>query len=125
MAVGRIFITRQIVLARCSVMTQSEKLTYRIQYIDNTFQVVDWTKEEFATVSQSMYSDDKVVILTDGIFRLSDIRTIVFLPKVVEEDLEQIEVNENELSEWGFADPEAVAWLREQGIGVKKGGAKE
>jgi hypothetical protein len=35
-------------------MTKPKKHDYRIQYIDNTYQVVEWSKPEFQAVGEAM-----------------------------------------------------------------------
>jgi hypothetical protein len=93
-----------------------EKNMYQIQYTDNTYRMVDWTKEEFKQVGRDMENEDKVSILNDGIFSLVHIRAIVFIPPVVEPEIPE---GENELDdEWGFVDRETAEWLKIQGIEV-------
>ncbi len=102
-------------------MTKAKKFTYRIQYIDNTYQMVDWTKAEFDKVGRALEDGKSGVTLNEGIFRLSDIRAIVYIPPIpepTEEEKKLQKEHENELSEWGFVDPESAKWLKSQGIDV-------
>lgn len=103
-------------------MAKPKKFTYRIQYIDNTYQLVDWTKAELQLVGELMANDKTATIVGDDIFRISDIRAIVFLPPVPEPTVEEKKAEaEQQLSEWGFVDPETQRWLRDVGIDVTKG----
>lgn len=98
-------------------MTKPKKNQYRIQYVDNTFQMVDWTKKEFETVGQQMCEDKEAITLDDGIFRLSSIRAIVFIPPVPElTDEEKKAQAEQQLTEWGFVDNDTAVWLKNAGI---------
>lgn len=106
-------------------MTKAKDFQYRIQYIDNTYQIVDWTKDEFKSVGRSMAEGKQVVVLDDQVFRLHDIRAIVFLPEPKQEAVrtkdEKIADAENQMTEWGFVDQETAEWLRAQGIDLSKG----
>jgi hypothetical protein len=105
-------------------MTKPKKHDYRIQYVDNTYQVVEWSKPEFQAVGNAMANDDCAVVLDEGIFRIKDIRAIVFLPPVpvlTPEEQKAKEEDEAGLSEWGFVDPDVQQWLKDQGIKVNKG----
>jgi hypothetical protein len=105
-------------------MTKPKKHDYRIQYIDNTYQVVEWSKPEFQAVGNAMANDEFAVVLDEGIFRIKDIRAIVFLPPVpvlTPEEQKAKEEDEAGLSEWGFVDPDVQQWLKDQGIKVNKG----
>jgi hypothetical protein len=105
-------------------MTNPKKYDYRIQYIDNTYQVVEWSKPEFRAVGKAMANDEFAVVLDEGIFRIKDIRAIVFLPPVpvlTPEEQKAKEEDEAGLSEWGFVDPDVQQWLKDQGIKVNKG----
>jgi hypothetical protein len=71
-----------------------------------------------------MANDDAAVMLDEGIFRIKDIRAIVFLPPVpllTPEEQKAKEEDEAGLSEWGFVDPDVQAWLKQQGINISKG----
>jgi hypothetical protein len=104
-------------------MKKPKKHDYRIQYIDNTYQIVDWSKPEFQAVGQAMEDDKAAVLLEEGIFKLSDIRAIVFLPPVpvlTPEEQKAKEEDEAGLSEWGFTEPDVQEWLKSQGIDPNK-----
>lgn len=101
----------------CVSMTKPKKFQYQIQYIDNTYRIVEWTKAEFEFIGAGMAADKKVVILADGIYRLDDIRAVVLVPEA-EEPEEQTDETEKKLNEWGFTDPETREWLKANGIDV-------
>lgn len=101
-------------------MTKPRKYQYQIQYVDNTYRIAEWTKKEFEDIGQAMQAEFNTIVLEDGIFRLTDIRAIAFIPEP--EPLEEAAEDENQLSEWGFVDAETAAWLRAQGIDL--GGGK-
>lgn len=106
-------------------MTAPKAFMYRIQYVDNTYQVVDWTKAEFKEVGQALVEGQSGVMLDNGIFRLTDIRAIVFLPPAPEPTKEELKKQideESQLGEWTWADPEVRAWLKDQGVDLVKGG---
>lgn len=103
-------------------MAKAKTYQYRIQYVDNTYQLVEWTKAEFDSVFVAMSNDKKVAKVADDLFRLHDIRAIVFLPPLPEPTQEEKKAQEDgELSEWGFVDPDTAAWLRSQGINLGGG----
>jgi hypothetical protein len=104
-------------------MTPPKQFQYRIQYVDNTYQMVDWTKPEFNSAFTAMAEDKKVLKVSDGIFRLDHIRTIVLIPPLPEPTEEEKKVieEENKLSEWGFVDDASALWLKEVGIDLGKG----
>lgn len=60
------------------------KQTYRIQYVDNTFQLIEWTDEEYVKVGEAFTSGFDVIVLKTGIFRLDHIRAIVYLEAIEE-----------------------------------------
>jgi hypothetical protein len=103
-------------------MTKPKKFQYRIQYQDNTYQIVDWTKPELQSVFKSMCMEKTYVKVDEDVFRVSDIRAIVFLPPMPEPTPEEKKAaEEQELTEWGGYDADTIAWLRQQGIDVSKG----
>jgi hypothetical protein len=104
-------------------MTKAKKFQYQIQYVDNTYRIVEWTKAEYSEVVDAMAHADRIVAFDEGIFVLSDVRTIVFIPEIEEPEQEKID-EENALTEWGFVDPDVAAWLKSQGIDTSKGGAQ-
>lgn len=99
-------------------MTKPKKSQYRIQYVDNTYQLVDWTKPEFNNVYHSIEEGKTMAICGDDMFRLTDIRAIVFMPPIPEPTPEEKAKEESGLTEWGFVDAATSQWLKEQGIGV-------
>jgi hypothetical protein len=104
-------------------MAKAKVYQYRIQYIDNTYQLVDWTKAQFEHVGGSMMAKDSVAIVGDDLFRLDDIRAIVFLPPIPEPtEAEKRAEAEKQISEWGFVDAETAQWLKDQGIDLTGGG---
>jgi hypothetical protein len=104
-------------------MTKPKKHDYRIQYIDNTYQVVEWSKPEFQTVGDAMVRDQAAVVLEEGIFKINHIRAIVFLPPVpvLTPEEQKAKDEDDALSEWGFTAPDVQEWLKSQGINVNKG----
>lgn len=106
-------------------MTKPKTYTYQIQYNDNTYRIVDWTKAEFKEVAESLAKQQAAAVLEDGVFVLHDVRAIVLLPEVEEETPEQKETKEQNLTEWGFVDADTAEWLKNQGIDVVNGGSAE
>jgi hypothetical protein len=105
-------------------MTKPKKHDYRIQYIDNTYQVVEWSKPEFQEVGKAMINNESAVLLEEGIFKIDHIRAIVFLPPVpvlTPEEQKAKEEDDAGLSEWGFVDPDVQQWLKSQGFNINKG----
>lgn len=72
-------------------MTDSIKELYRIQYQDNTYQYVSWTPQEFDYVADMMNRDVRVVVVNKCIFKVSDIRAIVYIPIEEQSDTEKDE----------------------------------
>lgn len=100
-------------------MAKAKTFQYRIQYIDNTYQLVEWTKAEFDGVFRAMSEDKKVAKVADDLFRLDDIRAIVYLPPLPEPtEAEKRALEEGEPSEWGFVDHQTAEWLKMQGIKI-------
>jgi hypothetical protein len=103
-------------------MAKAKKFTYRIQYVDNIYQLVEWTKAEFDSVGEMLCTDRTMITVGNDMFRSSDIRAIVFLPPIPEPTIEEKQAEaEHQLSEWGFVDPEVQAWLKAAGIDINKG----
>lgn len=104
--------------------TPAKKHMYRIQYEDNTYQIVDLTTTDYNAVGDSLVSGEYAIKLKDYILRLKDIRTITFLPPAPEPTNEEKAAMKNQaehqISEWGFVDPETLAWLAANGIDVYK-----
>lgn len=101
--------------------TKAKRYMYQIQYTDNTYRVIDLTKEEWKSLGIAIYEKNPVIVLDDAVLVLSDVRAIVYIP-VPEPELEKEEtVNEDgQLTEWGFVTPEEAANLRELGIDIGK-----
>jgi hypothetical protein len=92
-----------------------DKLQYQIQYVDNSYRIVDWRTDEFKLVGMAITDGDNAIVLSDGIFVLRDIRAIVLVPEIVQDEEPK---DENQLAEWGFVDQQTAEWLRAQGIDV-------
>lgn len=101
-------------------MTAPRKYQYRIQYIDNTYQIVDWTKGEFKKVQDQLNDEKPYIVMANETFRSFDIRAIVLLPDPPEEPEKQEDEN-NSLTEWGFVDAQTREWLQAAGIDLSKG----
>ena len=95
------------------------KETYRIQYVDNTYQLVDWTEEQLPRVYDDMLHDDKVTIIDKCIFRLSDIRAIVHIPQ--EEENEKEEKQQLVVTEMGAYERELYELLVQNGFAEELG----
>lgn len=103
-------------------MAKPKKYDYRIQYVDNTMQIVQWTKNDFNFVATAMTRNETAVYVDECVFRLSDVRAIVFLPPEPEPTPEEKVEQEKRLSDWGFVDPETAAYLKDvMGIDLTKG----
>jgi hypothetical protein len=110
------------------MMMESTKETYRIQYIDNTYQLVEWTDDEFCQMFDCMNNEDSfpVALIDKCIYRVRDIRTIVYLPPVpVEEQTEEKE--DMVITEMGAYEQELYNLLVQNGVDLgdvlgKKGG---
>jgi hypothetical protein len=98
-------------------VTKPKRFQYQIQYVDNTYRMVDWTKLEFNQVAMAMSKEQIVTTLEDSIFVLKDIRTIVLLPEI---PAPKTPKDENPLTEWGFVDPATAEYLRDV-LGVDVG----
>lgn len=103
--------------------TKPKKYLYQIQYSDNTYRLINLTKQEWASVSLAIEADKRVCMLDEAVFVLTDIRAIVFIPEEESEEKTEEEKEEGLLSEYGFAEPEVLEWLRENGVDPTKGGA--
>jgi hypothetical protein len=99
-------------------MTKPKRFQYQIQYVDNTYRMVDWSKPDFNQVALAMSKEQTVSIMEDGIFVLKDIRTIVLIPELPEPKVPSKE--ESQLTEWGFVDPATAEYLRDV-LGVDVG----
>lgn len=107
-------------------MEESIKETYRIQYVDNTYQLVEWTEEEFNDVTFHMIKGGHFATVNKCIYRLTDIRAIVYLPPVPEEE-ELPEENPIVITESGSFEKELYDTLVQNGydlgtvLGQKEG----
>lgn len=90
---------------------------YQIQYVDNSFRMVEWSDIEFMGVCKLMEDGKRMGYTPEGLFVLTDIRAIVLVPKPESEPEE-----EDQLSEYGHYDPDTIAWLRANGVDISKGG---
>lgn len=98
-------------------MRMESKDTYRIQYVDNSYQIVEWTEEQLDDVYRDMASGEEVSLLNKCIFRLKDIRTITFLPPVEEELDDNPEEPETVMvTEEGVYDKEVYDILQSMGM---------
>lgn len=95
-----------------------DKHQYQIQYTDNTYRMVEWTKKEFKKVCRRLAFRLRTVALSDGVFMLKDVRTIVFIPPAPELTEEE-KKNETNLTEWGFVDDDTALWLQAHGINLQ------
>jgi hypothetical protein len=97
----------------------SIKETYRIQYVDNTFQLVDWTIDQLAIVYRDMDENKQITMIDRCIFRLSDIRAIVHIP-LPEEEETILEDGEKEIivTEMGVYEKELFDMLVQNGYDV-------
>lgn len=102
-------------------LTKPSKYTYQIQYKDQTYRIVEWTKAEFKQIGEALMAGETGVVFEEGIFLLGDIRTIVFIPPTPEPTEEEIAQEQNELSEWGFLDRDSLEWLKANGVDISKG----
>ena len=102
-------------------MAKAKVYQYRIQYVDDTYQIVDWTKGDFTKVADALMEGKTAALVSDCVFRVSDIRAIVLLPEIKEEKPKDEKEKEPELSEYGHYDFETIQWLRDNGIDI--GGA--
>lgn len=107
-----------------TMATAPKKHMYRLQYEDNTYQVVELTKKEYDILADAICDQFHAVKFDEYILRVKDIRTVVFLPPApppTEEEKAQMKnMAEQQLSEWGFADQETLEWLRNVGIDITK-----
>lgn len=104
-------------------MAVAKKYVYRIQYIDNTYQLVEWTKAQLKDVARAMMSDTPAVLVDDDVFRVSDIRAIVHIPPQPEltEAEKKAQAEQESLEEWGFVDQATAEWLKMQGVKIGGG----
>lgn len=109
-------------------MEPSIKETYRIQYVDNTYQLVEWTEDQLLRIETAMNVGRAVIMLDKCIYRLSHIRAIVYLPPVPEEEnTEQSEESTMVVTEMGAYEKELYDLLVNNGydpgivLGEKEG----
>lgn len=97
-------------------MTKPLKHEYQIQYIDNTYRIVDWTNAEFIKIGEAIAEGKHALVLKEGIFVLNDIRAVVYIPPVPIEESKE-EEQPTQFDEWGFIqDPEMIESLKEFGL---------
>jgi hypothetical protein len=106
----------------------SIKHTFRIQYVDNNYQLVEWTEDQLSLVANDMNECEEVTLIDKCIFRLKDIRAITYLPLVPdhEQPSEEEENNGIVVTEMGKYDRELYDLLQVNGIDLgvvlKEGG---
>lgn len=101
------------------------KETYRIQYVDNTYQLVDWTNDSFEYVYEAMAIGKHIAMIDKCIFRLTDIRAIVHIPPEPEEEPVTEEDEEGMvITEMGKYDREMYELLVSMGYGAEMGEVK-
>lgn len=97
-------------------MSRLKKYDYSILYTDNSGQVVEWNKDEYKKVGEYIEAGKPAIMLEDGIFHLKHIKSIRYIPPVPEptEDEKVTYLNryEQEMREWGMADPAVIDWLK-------------
>lgn len=98
---------------------ENTKETYRIQYIDNTYQLVEWTDEDLKEVAILMSDNRPIAVVSKCIYRLSDIRAIVHIPPVPEEEEE--EKQPMVVTEMGAYERELYEFLVESGYAPDMG----
>lgn len=101
-------------------MTKPRDYSYQIQYNDNTYRVVQWTKSEFKEVCKAIVNGDVAVALDDGVFVIHEIRAIVQLKEEFQDEKTK-EENKYQPPEY-FVDQLTEQWLKEQGIDPVRGG---
>lgn len=97
-------------------MTKARTYSYQIQYVDQSYRIIDWTRKEFETVMNALAEEKHAVVLENGGFVLKDIRAVVLIPEIKEE--KETKRQDEVLTEWGFVDPQTALWLKENGIDV-------
>lgn len=98
-----------------------EKETYRIQYVDNTYQLVEWTIDHLALVYKDMSENKPIIMVDKCIFRTNDIRAIVHLeqePEQPKEDEVLVDEEGMVVTEMGTYEKEIYDLLVAQGIDV-------
>lgn len=92
--------------------------TYRIQYVDNTYQLVEWDDEQFNSVVQAMMTDYPIVSVNKCVFKLKDIRAIVYIPPVPDEEEQPTDENESSMviTEAGAFNKEVFELMQQLGI---------
>ena len=95
--------------------------TFRIQYVDNTYQLVEWTNEEFFDVAKDMSEGRTIAVVNRCLYRLIDIRAIVYIPPVSDVEAEK---DAQVITESGVYERELFEQLKEMGyeLGEVKGG---
>lgn len=99
-------------------MRMENKDMYRIQYVDNNYQLVEWTEDQLDNVYRDMSSGEEVSLVDKCIFRLKDIRAITYLPPIVEEEETPEEEQTVVLTEMGTYDKEIFELMQQLGVDV-------
>lgn len=101
-----------------------EQHLYKILYTDDTYLMIEWTKEEFTKICNAKVNGQMAAFTENSLVDLTMVRTIILIPPVPEPtEEEKKEYNskmkkktQNMMNEWGFVDQETMNWLEEQGI---------
>jgi hypothetical protein len=101
--------------------TPNQNHLFRIQYIDQTYQLVNWTNDQLYTVYQQMNDGVNVILMDKCIFKVADIRAITYLEPLEEEEKSTEEINEEDakkgvvITEMGTYDKELFELLQSMG----------
>lgn len=100
------------------------KNMYRIQYVDNTYQMVDWTDYQLHLVHEAMKDCEHVIMIDRCIFKLDHIRSIVFIPPVVEEEKPEQEEATVIETNMGTFEKEMFELMQQMGIEMEVKGER-
>ena len=101
-------------------MTKPKKYDYLIQYNDDKYRALKWTKAEFEKVGEAIVGSKRAIALDKGIFVLTDVKAIVELePMPIEQEPEK------RVGEYDGYDFEVRQWLADSGIDIVNGGMEE
>jgi len=101
-------------------MTKPNKYDYLIQYNDDKYRVVKWTRAEFKQVGEAIVEAKRAIALEKGIFVLYTVKAIVELEPMPTEP-----EPEKRVGEYDGYDFETRQWLAENGIDIVNGGIDE
>lgn len=106
-------------------MTKPKERLYQIQYMDNTYRMIDLTKVDYDCIGKCMMDGKTFVKMEKCILRLDEIRAIVLIPEP-EPAAEQTEDGQQSVHpEYGAYDEATVEWLKANGVDVVNGGMLE